>query len=161
VPEAELVDLSRRWSERLRQGVDPLRLRLRLARQRARFLRAHGGLLGLVSAALALLTLAEPEAFVWVSDYGSAFCVSLAGGLRRDARPREHCDVQLSSDSLRYAFQFLWGGETLQVNARFRELRPGARRPLFQYFSLAGGRNRGEALGWRDLFARLLRLRRA
>jgi hypothetical protein len=159
VPEPELTELSREWCTRVREGVDPLRLRVRLARQHARSLRAaaSGGLPGALAAALALVTLGTPKAFVWVTDYEAAFCMSLAHGLRREGRPRERCDVELSSDSLRYAFRFLWGGETLQINARFRELRPESRRPFFQYLWLAAGRNRGETLGWRELFARLLR----
>jgi hypothetical protein len=151
VPEPELEALSRQWCEQMRE---------RLARLRARAASASG-LFGALATLVALLTLAEPQAFVWLADYDAAYCMSLTRGLRRTRRRREGCDVELSSDSLGYAFRHLWGGETLLVNARFRELRPEARRALFDYFSLAAGRNRGERLGWRELVARRLGRRRA
>ncbi len=158
VSEAELVSLSRTWCARVRAGSDPLRLRLRLARQTARSRRARAGrgIVGAIAGALSLALLSVPEAWIWVSDLEAAFCLGLAGGLRRSSRARGDCDVELSSDSLRFAFQFLFGGETLQVNARFRELRENSRLPLFHYFALAGSRNRGERLGWRQLLARVL-----
>ena len=156
VAESELVEMARGWCSRLRQGSDVLRLRVRLARERYRMLSATG-VLGMLAGILGLATLAEPQAWFWVADCEAAFCLTLSGGLRRGSRRHEACDVELSSDSLRYLFQFLWGGETLLVNARFRELRPGARAVLFQYVGLAGARNRGLAIGWRELFSRMLR----
>jgi len=156
VPEGELVELSRGWCSRLREGSDALRLRVRLARQRYRA-RSAAGALGMLAGMLGLATLAEPEAWIWMADYEAAFGLSLFGGLRRGRRRREECDVALSSDSLRYVFQFLWGGETLLVNARFRELHPGGWSALFHYLGLAAARNRGLPIGWRDLLARLLR----
>lgn len=158
VPESELVALSQQWCARVREGSDPLRLRLRLARQAARARRAQigRGIAGTLAGALSLALLSVPDAWIWISDLEAAFGLTLAGGLRRAARPREACDVELSSDSLSFAFRFLFGGETLQVNARFRERRENSRQALFQYFGLAGGRNRGEELSWRQLFARLL-----
>jgi hypothetical protein len=110
-----------------------------------------------IAGALGLATLTEPEAWIWVADYEAAFGLSVFRGLRRGGRRREECDVALSSDSLRSVFQFLWGGETLLVNGRFRELRPGGWAALSNYVGLAGARNRGLPIGWRDLFARLLR----
>ena len=87
-------------------------------------------------------------------------CFTIFTGCGPSSRRREDCDVAMSSDSLRYAFQHMWGGESLQVNGRFRELRPDGRLALFQYFWLAAGRNRGEAIGWGDLLRRWLAARR-
>jgi hypothetical protein len=111
---------------------------------------------GSLPALAALVMLGIPEATVYLEDLNQSFLFTIFHGLRPVSRRREDCDVAMSSDSLRYAFQHMWGGESLQVNGRFRELRPDGRLALFQYFWLAAGRNRGEALGWRDLFRRLL-----
>jgi hypothetical protein len=156
VPEGELVELSRGWCTRLREGSDALRLRVRLASKRYGALRTQG-VLGMLAGALGLVTLAEPQAWIWVADYEAAFGLSLFHGLRRAPRPREQCDVALSSGTLRYLFQFLWGGDTLQVNARFRELRPGGWSALSNYGGLAAALNRGSRITWRDLFMRRLR----
>jgi hypothetical protein len=154
VAESDLIELAAKWCEGVRSHSDPLRLRLRLARQaaRARRAQARNSTVGQALAALGLVALTVPKAWIWVSDLDAAFSLSLTRGLRRATRPRDRCDVELGSDSLRFAFQFLFGGETLLVNARFRELRPNSRAQLFGYFGLAGGRNRAEEIGWAQLF---------
>ena len=77
---------------------------------------------------------------------------------RADARrrcTREACDVRLGSESLHFAFKFLWGGQTLSINGRFQERDRDSRRPLFDYFDMAGSRNAGRVVTWRSLPADL------
>jgi hypothetical protein len=150
----ELVAASDDFCSRVRKGSDALRLRVRLAMQQFRHSRALTE--GTLPALVALAMLGIPEATVYLEDLDQAFLFTIFHGLRPVPRRREECDVAMSSDSLRYAFQHMWGGESLQVNGRFRELRPDGRLALFQYFWLAAGRNRGEAIGWGDLLRRWL-----
>jgi hypothetical protein len=63
--------------------------------------------------------------------------------------------VRLGSESLHFAFKFLWGGQTLAINGRFQERERDSRRPLFDYFDMAGSRNAGRLLTWRSLPADL------
>jgi hypothetical protein len=150
----DLVAAGDEFCTRVRTGTDTLRLRLRLAMQRFRSARALAA--GTLPALAALAMLGVPEASVYLEDLDQSFLFTIFHGLRPVSRRRDECDVAMSSDSLRYAFQHMWGGESLQVNGRFRELRPDGRLALFQYFWLAAGRNRGEAIGWGGLFRRLL-----
>ncbi len=162
VPVDELVAAGNEYCARLQKESDSLRLRLRFARQELRRRLAASTRIGdRIQALATLLVLGVPEAFVYLDDLQQAFRFTVFHGLRPAQRRREDCDLAMGSDSLRYAFQQLWGGESLQVNGRFRELRPDGRFALFGYFWLAAGRNRGERMSWRDLFHRMLGGRRA
>ena len=63
--------------------------------------------------------------------------------------------MRLGSESLHFAFKFLWGGQTLSINGRFQERDRDSRRPLFDYFDMAGSRNAGRVVTWRSLPADL------
>ena len=88
---------------------------------------------------------------VHVWDLGRSYLFDLDRGLRPCALPKEECDVWLGSDSLHYCFKFLWGGDTLQINGRFHEVRPESRLNLFEDFWMAKGLNAGDPLTWRSL----------
>jgi hypothetical protein len=76
---------------------------------------------------------------------------SLVRGLRRSRYPQDRCDIELSSGALLFAFKFLWGGETLQINGRFRECYPDGRVALFDYLWLACGKNHEAGANARSL----------
>jgi len=143
VPLAGLQEMAERYRARLNGAVSPLRLRVRMARMNAAYQRqAHPGLLGHLRAALALAFLTPRPGRVWITDLGHAALFDLRRGLTATGLSREQCDVTLASDSLAYAFRFLWGGSSLQINGRFHELHPEGRLPLFGALWMADGMNR-------------------
>jgi hypothetical protein len=138
-----LQSLAERFRSRLAGKLSPLRLRVRLARANARYERQRRpGPAGLARAALALLALRARPARVFLTDLSRSATFDLRRGLVASDLPREACDVELSSDSLAYAFRFLWGGLALQINGRFRELHREGRLPLFDSLWIADGLNR-------------------
>lgn len=149
----QLSEAARAWVTRL----DALgsRTRLRVALARLRFLRAPGSSLERL---LKLIALAPPLARVWLDDLARAVEISYPAGLAACASPRDACDVSMSTDSLGFALENLFGGESLLVNARFRELRPDGRKELFGYFELASGVNQGLRLSWASAARRALRI---
>jgi len=154
VTEAELVAESRAFCGRL---ANPFRLRLHLA---ADSVRRRDGRSGLRRGwdALRMLTLGHDDPVaIYVWDHRVAYQFSLLTGLTLAALAREACAVEVGSESLHYAFQMLWGGATLQINGRFREIQPNARFAFLRPFWLAEGLNRGVSMSWRDLVHRRLR----
>lgn len=92
---------------------------------------------------------AEP-ARIYVTDHGLSLEFSL-NGLHRRERPRAECDLALSSAALDYAFRFLWGGDTLNVNGRFACPSGGRPQRFMLYAGMASQINRGEATPLRTL----------
>lgn len=109
---------------------------------------------------LKLLFLDVEPAHVYLTDHEKAYDFSLVGGLEPSKRAKEDCDIALGSDSLNYAFKFLWGGESLLVNGRFSEIYPNGRFTLFDYFNVALAKNQGHITTWqsmpKNLFLRLI-----
>jgi hypothetical protein len=140
---SELQELSRRFVARIDDGVPGWRLKLRLARMNARYQRqAHPGASGRLRAAVALAMLRPRPARVWIRDLERSALFDVRRGLVPASLAREDCDVTVSSDSLAYAFRFLWGGLSLQINGRFREHHPEGRLPLFDALWIADDLNR-------------------
>lgn len=73
-----------------------------------------------VPAVLSAATLRVKRARVHVHDLGKCYEVALGRPLREVALRPEDCDITLSSDSLDHVFTTEWGGNTLEVNGRFR-----------------------------------------
>jgi UDP-MurNAc hydroxylase len=104
----------------------------------------------------AALTGILPEAHIWVSDQQRAVALSV-GGMRPDNRSQEACDVELSSAALAYVLRFDWGGNTLDVNGRFRKPRRGNYH-RFQAWSLYGNQcNHGRPLTAFDVVRHVLK----
>ncbi len=152
--EEDLIESSQAYLETLRHDAGRLRMRVRLASKcfrhrrdavRRPTLRDRLELLGIL-----LFQRVSPSA-VHVVDLGRSYLFDLDRGLRPCPLPKEACDVWLSSDSLHYCFKFLWGGDTLQINGRFHEVRPESRLNLFEDFWMAKGMNAGDPLTWRSL----------
>ena len=152
--EAEaLVQEAQDFCQRLTEGIDPrvtrLYLGLKTLQGSSRKLDLERLSEGLRVASTPLGAALRP-AFVYVRDLDQAFAFDLDRGLRSIARARGDCDIELGSEALSYCFRFPWGGETLQVNGRFRE--PGVANDtqrwtranrLLAYFRLARRRSFG------------------
>jgi hypothetical protein len=94
---------------------------------------------------------------VFVSDHGQSYSFSLTDGLRRCGRPREECDVAVSSESLAVCFRLPWGGETLRINGRFEAPPQGFDYRFFNTFRFARSLNLGAAIAWKRVAAGLAR----
>ena len=142
-PFETLQELAERFRGRLAGKLSPLRLRVRLARLNARYQRRRRpGPSGWLRAGAALLALRARPARLYLTDLSRSATFDLHRGLAASDLPREACDLELASDSLAYAFRFLWGGLALQINGRFRELHREGRLPLFDSLWVADGLNR-------------------
>ena len=146
--EQELLEASRGFVEKMRAHAGRLRMRVRLARKQWR---RRSGAGGRIAAALEVMRRPVEPTRIFVTDLERAYLFDLDRGLRRADVPKPDCDIWIRSDSLHYAFAFLWGGGTLQINGRFHEVRPGSRLNLFEDFWMAKGLNAGDALTWSGL----------
>lgn len=143
-----LVAASREFCHKLLEHSDRSRLRVRWAVRDAREPRAGRGRLGSVAD---LARLRIRPARVFVPDLAQSFDFDPFHGLSPADRERADCEVEIGSEALAYAFKFLWGGQTLLINGRFREIRPGGREPLFRYFHAAASRSAGRTARWNTL----------
>lgn len=84
-------------------------------------------------------------ASIFLDDHQRAVGLSLDNGLYEIQRSREDCDVALGSDSLSYAFRYLWGGDTLNINGRFEKPARGKFSRFRIYFAIASLNNSGIA----------------
>lgn len=100
----------------------------------------------------AALTGMLPMANIWISDYERAFTLS-RGGLRAANVSPGRCDVSLSSSALSYMFRFPWGGNTLEVNGRFRKPSGGDYGRFHAWVIAAYDTNKGRPLTARKLIA--------
>ena len=147
-PGADLPSLQQaaeRFGTAVKRDRSPLRLRLQAARINARQQLRRPNRSSLMNAAAAVsdeLMLRVRPARIWLTDHKISLEYSLLYGLQQVSYAREECDIELSSAALLFAFKFLWGGETLQINGRFRELYPDGRIPLFEYLWVACALNR-------------------
>jgi UDP-MurNAc hydroxylase len=140
-----LQQAAERFGMAVKQDRSRLRLRLHAARINARQqLRTpdRSPLLNAVVAVSDELMLRVRPARIWLTDHKISLEYSLLYDLQPVSYAREECDIELSSAALLFAFKFLWGGETLQINGRFNELYPDGRIPLFEYLWIACAMNR-------------------
>jgi UDP-MurNAc hydroxylase len=150
----DLCAAAEKFSARLRHGVSPLRLWLRGVKSNLRYLiRALRNQTPSqqLSWLTHLATLRTRPARIWLTDHRVGLEFSLHQNLRQTDRRREDCDIELTSAALYYALRFLWGGESLQVNGRFREIYPDGRMPLFDYLHLACAMNHEDGAAARPL----------
>lgn len=94
-------------------------------------------------------------ASIFLDDHQKAFRLSLDEGLTEVGMRREDCDVALGSDSLSYAFRYLWGGDTLNINGRFEKPPRGKFSRFRIYFAIASLNNSGIAFDIRYLFSNI------
>jgi UDP-MurNAc hydroxylase len=89
---------------------------------------------------------------IYVKDYGKAYSFSLPKGLTEIKEKEINCDVSVNSEALLYTYKFPWGGDTLQVNARFQVPPNGIYLRARQYYVLASFNNRGEKTKNAEIF---------
>lgn len=117
VEEHVLIEHSRSYVHRLRSGSP-----------------AHAHRIGAFSAA------------IHVTDLGGTYQLHGTTGLSRKAMEPAMCDIALTSSALDQCLLHLWGGDTLNVNARF-QIPPGGDYARFRRFGAAAAMlNRGEDL---------------
>lgn len=56
----------------------------------------------------------------YCTDLDQSFLFTLKDGLVKKDINQNDCDLILSSESLMYVFKFMWGGDTLYINARYQ-----------------------------------------
>ncbi len=147
VPERELLEASESYVTRLREAVSPLLIRLDQAVD-------AGKELGTMERFVQLFRNPEPG-LIHVEDIERAYAFDPVRGLRPAGVSPGMCHIRTDSDSLLFALKFLWGGESLQVNGRFIELRTDGDDELgatadkvFRQFRLGRSLDLGRDLSW-------------
>ena len=145
----ELVSASREFCDKVCGDAGPTRVLLGIAKkQYARDRERYGfSLASLLRSCL--LQVHQPR--IYVRDHEESYAFTIRHGLRKVNCPAADCDIETGAESLHYAFKHMWGGQTLLINGRFREMRHDSRLELFDYFHLAGTVNAGKMTGWGDM----------
>jgi UDP-MurNAc hydroxylase len=81
------------------------------------------------------------EMKIFLTDYNRFFTLSGKTGLIESEITGDAFDIALNSDSLNYMFKFLWGGQTLGVNAKFQISPNGNSKNAYFFIELAGHLN--------------------
>lgn len=150
----ELAAAGEKFAAKLVEHSTPLRFRLHLCMQNLRRERARGSASWFKLLTILLAARIRP-ARIFLEDLGRSVSFDALAGLRPIEVPRAECDIALSTDSLMYGFQHLFGGEALQVNGRFEEMYPDGRLVLFDYFYTAINQNQGKAMTWSNMLGGL------
>ncbi len=95
------------------------------------------------------------NAKIYLSDYGLSFLLSAGNGLNEVEYDQNSCDISLSSESLYYVFNHLWGGDTLTVNARFQTPPGGNLNNFSNFSSIASNLNMGQTFVFPTLLNRV------
>jgi UDP-MurNAc hydroxylase len=161
VTTADLYKAANDFRTNLDKDAAPHRVRLAIAMAALARARATGTRIEQIEAIVDVLRMRPRPAYIWVRDHETAYAFDLISGLYPCECPRADCDIDLGADSLQYAFRFLWGGETLQVNGRFSEGHPGGYKRLFGYLWLALDKNRGGTYTWKNIPDGLMRRARS
>ncbi len=105
--------------------------------------------------AKSLIQKMNPKIYIW--DYNQAYILNGLKGLQEIKENEECCDIKMSSDSLHYFFRFEWGGDTLNVNGRFRQTKYGDIYRFELFTKMRSLNNRGEVYHYQapSLFAKL------
>ncbi|MCZ6837532.1 MAG: MBL fold metallo-hydrolase [Planctomycetota bacterium] len=155
VAEDELIRESHAYCRKIAKDASPSKLRMHLAKKLVHYRRqrddSHWGLGKRLDALLAMMTLQCEPARIHVTDLNKSYLFDIFQGLRSTSLTEDECDVAVGSQALFYSFKFLWGGETLHINGRFRRILANDRGPLFHFYSLAGEQNAGKPVTWKTL----------
>ena len=80
---------------------------------------------------------------IYLTDHKRSLLFSFSSGISLDDFPISDSDIQLSSESLQYCFNYLWGVGTLAINARFMTSNNGSLRYFYRNFALSAENNAG------------------
>ncbi|MEO8358624.1 MAG: MBL fold metallo-hydrolase [Vicinamibacteria bacterium] len=86
---------------------------------------------------------------IFLTDYGTAFELTINGGLEAKGYQREACDIALSSESLAFCFKFAWGNDTLGINGRYERPAGGTYSNFYNFFRFDQLKSRGIQPGFR------------
>jgi hypothetical protein len=89
-----------------------------------------------------------PDTTIFLNDHEQAFRFGLTTGLHAVEAGKGECDIHVTSGSLLYAFKYLFGGQSLAINGRFQEGRPGGHFSFFRLFKLSFRINEGIVPGF-------------
>jgi hypothetical protein len=89
-------------------------------------------------------TINKLTASIYLTDYKKSFTLSGLEGLIESDINYDLCDIALSSEALLYCFEQLWGGDTLNVNARFQIPKKGRYDKFRNFGTIASSLNRKE-----------------
>jgi UDP-MurNAc hydroxylase len=81
---------------------------------------------------------------IYIRDLGIGITYSCVDGIVERGVARELCDIELSTDSLSDIFKVGYASDTLLVNGRFREIRPGGRFVFLRNFMVPRYNDHGE-----------------
>ncbi|MBS95252.1 MAG: hypothetical protein CL799_12500 [Chromatiales bacterium] len=98
--------------------------------------------------ALAAIFPRVPDTTIFLNDHEQAFRFGLTTGLHAVEAGKGECDIHVTSGSLLYAFKYLFGGQSLAINGRFQEGRPGGHFSFFRLFKLSFRINEGIVPGF-------------
>jgi len=84
------------------------------------------------------------KANIYLTDLKTSFSFTGKHGLQMSTLEYDRCDIALSSESLSYCFNNLWGGDTLSVNARFQTTKYGEYKNFRIFGMMASHLNRKE-----------------
>lgn len=87
-----------------------------------------------------------PATKIFITDYNRSYTFSIAKGLNEADYNQNECDIAVSASNLLFCFEFLWGGDTLNVNGCFQVPPGGSYENFRKYFSISSLNNRGEVL---------------
>ncbi|MCW3466059.1 MBL fold metallo-hydrolase [Chitinophaga nivalis] len=99
-----------------------------------------------------------PTMKIWLTDYQQAFGFDFRKQLHQTGYTQDTCDISLSSNALLYSFKHLWGGDSLQINARFQTPANGNYYRARSFYELAAMANRGESSNNKAAFKHCLAL---
>lgn len=85
---------------------------------------------------------------IFLRDYNQSFVFYGKTGLAESDELMDNCDIVLNSDSLYYFFKFLWGGQTMCVNAKYQVPSKGNFNNVYFYIELAGSLNNQKSYDW-------------
>ena len=146
----ELVEASQNFCRQLREASDLSKMRIHLAKDCYLRRRGKPGGNALQDLFDAIRLRIDP-ARIYIPDHNQGYTFDLMEGLRSTNLAEKDCEVVIGSEALHYSFKFLWGGQTLYINGRFREVYPGGRHNMFQYFHIAGNQVAGKTTQWKTL----------
>ncbi len=92
---------------------------------------------------------------IYLTDHKKSLFFSFCTGISLKNFPRNDSDIQLSSESLLYCLNYLWGVGTLAINARFTTSDNGSIRYFYRNFALSAENNAGRYFP-KDYIAKLI-----
>lgn len=90
--------------------------------------------------------LARYQTAIYITDYQQSFIINGKNGLVKHKHPRQSCDIEVGSQALKYCFDFKWGGDTLNVNARFQSTPNGDYQRFRKLAMIASLNNQGQSV---------------